>query len=193
MNHLQFKIQIKGITNPPVWRRVLVPASFTFAQFHQVIQRAFGWENAHLYSFSPSGYGSFPVIEASSSSSIGGAKSLNAEKTKLYKELLREKQTYTYIYDFGDDWIHQITLEKKVSDEQITTPQILAGKGTCPPEDCGGPWGYEHLKEVLNDPKDPEHEEMKDWLGLEPDEEWNLDDFSLRREQLLTFNDRSNF
>lgn len=193
MNHLQFKIQIKGITKPPVWRRVLVPASFTFAQFHQVIQCAFGWENAHLYSFSPSGYGSFPVIEASSSSSIGGAKSLNAEKTKLYKELLREKQTYTYIYDFGDDWIHQITLEKKVSDEQITTPQILAGKGTCPPEDCGGPWGYEHLKEVLNDPKNPEHEEMKEWLGLEPDEEWNLDDFSLRREQLLTFNDRSNF
>lgn len=181
MNHLQFKIQIKGITKPTVWRRVLVPASYTFAQFHQVIQYAFGWGNEHLYSFSPKGYGSYPYIEAASEglSTQFGNKPLNAEKTKLYTIFLHEKQTFTYIYDFGDDWIHQITLEKKLSDEQIKTSQILAGQGTCPPEDCGGPWGYEHLKEVVTDPKNPEYEEMREWLGLEPDEEWEIDDFSV--------------
>ena len=58
----QFKIQIKGITKPPVWRRVLVPDTFTFQQFHFLIQEVFGWENVHLYVFRRSLWRFFPYI-----------------------------------------------------------------------------------------------------------------------------------
>ena len=58
----QFRIQLKNVQKPPVWRRVIVPESFTFKQFHVVIQESFGWGNYHLFQFSPSGYGSEPII-----------------------------------------------------------------------------------------------------------------------------------
>ena len=83
---------------------------------------------------------------------------MNAMKTKLNKVFTSEKQSYTYIYDFGDDWVHQIVLEK-ILPEEIKRPVCLNGKGACPPEDCGGPWGYENLKTILADPK---HEEYWD-------------------------------
>jgi len=59
----QFKIQLQNVSKPTVWRRVLVPSEITFDDFHYIIQDAFGWESEHLYSFSPSGYGSSPLIE----------------------------------------------------------------------------------------------------------------------------------
>lgn len=103
---------------------------------------------------------------------------MNAKSTKLSKVFTASKQTFTYIYDFGDDWIHQITVEKIVPDE-IKKPVCLAGKGTCPPEDCGGAWGYENLKVILADPNHEEHQEMKEWLCMEDDEEWETNDFDL--------------
>ena len=149
----QFKIQIKGITKPPVWRRVLVPDSITFQQFHFVIQEAFGWENAHLYSFSDKAYGgSFYLV---------------------------------YWYDFGDDWIHTIKLEA-VSDEALLHARCLAGKGTCPPEECGGVPGYEYMKGLLEeDPESEEAQEMREWLGLEDDETWDANYFNLEATNLF--------
>ena len=76
-----------------------------------------------------------------------------------------------YLYDFGDDWDHDVKLEKVFSpdaDPRATAvPVCLAGKGACPPEDCGGPWGYADLKATVADPSDEEHEGMLEWLGLE--------------------------
>lgn len=72
-----------------------------------------------------------------------------------------------YTYDFGDDWEHEIVLENVLAADPGTMyPLCLAGKGACPPEDCGGPWGYDHLREVLADPDHSEHEDMLEWLGL---------------------------
>ena len=172
----QFKIQLKNITHPPVWRRVSVPAQFSFYKFHLVIQAAFGWDNYHLFQFSPSGYGSYPTITIPSAEYDDDI--TDAEKTKLSKVFTKEKQTFTYIYDFGDDWSHKITLEKIISDKTLNA-HCTAGKGTCPPEDCGGPWGYANLIEVLKDPANPEHNDMKEWLGLEDDEEWDVNGFDL--------------
>jgi len=173
---LQFKIQLKNVTKPPVWRQLLVPETFTFHQLHEVIQMSFGWENYHLYQFSPQGYGSYPII-AIPSKDDWKKPDMNATKTKLNKVFTAEKQKFTYIYDFGDDWVHQIVLEKILPDE-IKSPVCLGGKGCCPPEDCGGVWGYENLKVILADPKHEEHQEMKEWLGLE-DEEWDDDYFDV--------------
>lgn len=73
-----------------------------------------------------------------------------------------------YTYDFGDDWEHEIVVEDLLdADPDTHYPALVAAKGACPPEDCGGPWGYADLKEILADPRHEQHQEMLDWLGLE--------------------------
>jgi len=178
----QFKIQIKGIGKPTVWRRISLPANYNFYDLHIAIQVAFGWENAHLFEFSPKGYGSYPVIKESFEDSYDDEETLEPEETDLSEIFETEKQKFTYIYDFGDNWIHTIILEKILPDIAMY-PKLLAGKGQCPPEDCGGIWGYENLKEVLADKKKPEYEEMAEWCGVEDDEMWNPAEFNLDKGQ----------
>jgi len=173
----QFRIQLNNVTKPPVWRRVIVAGNFTFHDLHEVIQLVFGWDNYHMYQFCPSGYGSFPVI-AIPSVDDWEQPDMDAATTSLKTVFTREKQSYTYIYDFGDDWIHKIVLEKLVP-EEIHSPVCLDGKGACPPEDCGGAWGYEELKLTMANPSHEEYLEMKEWLGVEEDEEWDAAAFDL--------------
>lgn len=174
----QFKIQLKNVQKPPVWRKVIVPGSFTFEKFHLVIQEAFGWGNYHLYQFSPTGYGSEPVI-AIPSGDDWEKPALNASKTKLSSVFEFVNQKYTYIYDFGDDWAHTILLEN-ILPEKVLKATCIGGKGVCPPEDCGGPWGYERLKEILKDPKHKEYKEMKEWIGIDDiEDKFHPDEFDL--------------
>jgi len=185
----QFKILLKGVSNPKVWRRVVVPANFTFDQFHKVIQMAFGWELSHLYFFSPTGYNSQPVIEPKFEGGdfyeMMNEESLDAETMLLSDIFVQEKEKFTYIYDTGDDWKHQIILEKILTDDENEHVVLLKGEGACPPEDCGGPWGYEALKEALADKKHPEHKEMKEWLGLRPRENWDPAAFDLEEHRQI--------
>lgn len=174
---LQFKIQLSNLSKPTVWRRVLVPADYTFDEFHSVIQVSFGWGFAHLYQFSPQGYGSQPLI-AEISDEDWEEPDFDARKTKLKSIFKTENQKFTYIYDFGDDWIHKITLEK-ILKEKITSPKCLKGQGKCPPENCGGPWGYKNILEILANPKHAEYKETKEWLFMDEDEEWDVNDFDI--------------
>ena len=83
---------------------------------------------------------------------------------------------FGYTYDFGDDWEHAITIEKTLPAAEGTTyPTCVAGKRACPPEDCGGPWGYQELLEIIADPAHPERAERLEWLG----EDFDPEDFSL--------------
>lgn len=164
----QFKIQIKNISKPTVWRRVEVPATCTFDELHIAIQLVFNWENCHMYMFSPKGYGSNPVI-ALINEDDWEKPDMDALETTLSEIFNAEKQTFVYTYDFGDDWIHSITLEK-IIDKTIPYPVCLAGKGACPFEDCGGAWGYEDLKLILTDPSHKEHKSMRKWYGLKKDQ-----------------------
>lgn len=174
---LQFRVQIKGITKPPVWRKVLVPETFSFHRFHGVIQAAFGWYDYHLYRFSPQGYGSEPQISLPSDEDWEPV--VDSTKTKLKDVFKTKGQKYVYIYDFGDDWIHQITLED-ITNEEMLTASCIDGKGACPPEDCGGIWGYEELKNTFaNNPKSKEAEGFREWLGLDDDEVWDVNEFDL--------------
>ena len=160
-----------------------MPEQFTFLRFHNVIQTAFGWDDYHLLQFSPKGYGSFPIINITAPEDdfmFRNENTLDARKSKLADIFTVPKQKYTYIYDFGDDWKHQILLEK-ITDEKLLHAACTDGKGACPPEDCGGPWGYENLKMILNDPKDPEHAEMKEWLGLSKKQKWDAEVFDLEK------------
>ena len=144
----QFKIKLRGITKPPVWRRVLVPANFTFSGFHAVIQEAFGWWNVHLYCFSDRPYCRMLNIAEVREDDWGYAPDFDARKFTV-GEFFGDGgivNKLCYVYDFGDDWTHDITLEK-VLDEYSDHATCITGKGACPEEDCGGPWGYEEMKE----------------------------------------------
>lgn len=176
----QFKIQLLHIEEPQVWRRLLVPEQFSFLRMHRVIQEAFGWEDSHLFLFSPKGYRSEPQIKIMDDDNDHRLTTLDANKIKLQEIFTTPKQKYIYIYDFGDDWMHQISLEK-ITEEKLLRADCLDGKGACPPEDCGGPWGYENLKQVLNDPKHPEHADRKEWLGLSKKQKWNAEAFDLKK------------
>lgn len=180
MATFQFKIQIKGITKPPVWRRLTVPSSFSFHDFHTAIQVAFGWYNSHLFDFSPNGYGSEPCIKQKFDDDLdfGDEDGWDASEIKLSKIFKKEKQKFTYIYDFGDSWEHSIVLEK-ISPENTRAPKLLAGKGRCPQEDCGGVWGYAEMKEVLKDPNHEEYEDFAEWLGFEEGETWDAAAFDI--------------
>ncbi len=177
----QFKIQIKGITKPPVWRKVEVPSNYTFLQFHEVIQAVFGWDDYHLFEFTDKAYQGTIHISMPDEGDFDfgfNAESQDASEIEL-SQFFSDKQTkLLYIYDFGDYWIHEITLES-ISDKSIEVPKCLSGKGACPPEDCGGTPGYEMIKKALAGPASEETEELREWLGLEEDEKWDADSFDL--------------
>jgi hypothetical protein len=176
MQSLQFKIQIQDIHKPPVWRRVLVSNNITFDEFHQIIQAVFGWEDCHLYQFSKSGWSSTMIYKIPDE--YDDDETTQDSRTAFLSEVFTTaKQTFAYIYDFGDDWKHYIVLEE-ISDAGKPVPVCLAGKGACPPEDCGGTAGYYNLIEILSNPKDQEYKKMKNWLGLKKDEQWDVNTFN---------------
>lgn len=177
----QFKIQIKDITKPPVWRRILVPTDFTFLQFHDTIQTAFGWFNCHLFEFTDNLYeGSVRIIIPSKEDwDLFFGEPLDASQSRLSDVFTEAVQKYFYIYDFGDNWVHVITLEK-VLEEDIKEPVCLAGKGACPPEDCRGVWGYEEMKAVFRErPNSKAASEYRSWLGMEKREIWDACEFNI--------------
>lgn len=148
----QFKIDLKDI-KPKIWRRVLVPSSFTLKKLHAVIQECFGWGDCHLYAFDIFGEQYDDEIPRSLT-------------MKLNKLNLAVKKKFTYLYDFGDSWEHNIVLENILPDDGSKNfPYCVAGECAAPPEDCGGPPGYEHLLEVICDQNHEDHEEMMEWLG----------------------------
>jgi len=166
-----FKIQIQGITKPPVWRKVLVPENFTFHKFHKVIQRAFGWTDAHPYEFSPSGWGSSPTIGSQYEKYFGDGAELDSSEVKLSTIFKNKNQKFVYIYDFGDEWIHKITLED-ITREKPEKASCVDGKGICPPEDCGGVMDYPDFLKIVCDPGHSRHKDMLEWAGLEEGEKW---------------------
>ncbi len=183
----QFKVHIVGIDNPEIWRKIKVPAQFTFFDLHEVLQVVMGWEDRHLFRFCPNGWGTYPIIEIidpvnDKIASSSNEEAIDAMTTKINSIFNKEGQKYTYIYDFGDCWEHQIVLEK-ITSETTFYPVCLDGNGVCPPEDCGGIPGYSRLKEILEDKNHPEYEEAKAWCLYEGQEEWDPSLFLLKDTQ----------
>jgi len=155
----QLKITLKEI-KPPVWRRVLVP-DCTLDDLHEVIQIVVGWENYHLYCFKVGGR-QFTRPDMDD----GELNMEDASSTTLGMVLRREKDKFVYQYDFGDDWRHEVLVEKVVEPEPGQKyPLCVKGSRACPPEDVGGPWGYAEYLEALADPEHEDHEGVLDWRG----------------------------
>ncbi len=147
-------------SKPPIWRRLLVPGSVNLEKLHNILQDAMGWTDSHLHQFQV-GRRFFGVPDPEAFEDME-----DEALVKLYEVLRAEKDAMVYTYDFGDDWRHKIVLEKVLPvDPAVPLPRCTAGKRACPPEDCGGIWGYAELLETIHDSDHSEHHSMLEWLG----------------------------
>ncbi|WFE51511.1 plasmid pRiA4b ORF-3 family protein [Micromonospora sp. WMMD1155] len=153
----QIKVGLRG-AKPPIWRRLELPADTSLADLHDIIQVAFGWYDSHLHVFNTP-YGDFGIADRK----LGH----RAEAPVTLEQVAPEVgDRLRYTYDFGDDWEHEITVEKVLDRQPVGYPRCTGGRRAAPPEDCGGVWGYAELVEVLGDPDHPEHGDRLEWLGL---------------------------
>jgi hypothetical protein len=147
-------------SDPPVWRRLLVPMTLRLDRLDRVIQAAMGWTNSHLHMFiHPSGHYGTPGLDFP----------MHDERKASLRDLAaREGDTFGYEYDFGDSWTHEVLLEELLPAEPTGRyPACTDGARACPPEDCGGTTGYQELLDALADPHHPDHHDLRRWLGLE--------------------------
>ena len=146
-----------------VYRQLIVPSDLTLNHLGEILVRAVGWEGYHLNQFIA---GKTYYAEPSDDEWMMDMQE-DASKFTIGSLLNRVKSKIKWEYDFGDSWVHEITLVEKqaVDDNEMVKVQLLKGSGACPPEDCGGIGGYRHLLNVLKNPDDEEYEEMIEWLG----------------------------
>ena len=163
---LQVKVTLAGI-RPSIWRRLLVPSDISLRKFHDILQIAFGWTDSHLHVFE-TGEGSYGLPDPDGMSDW----MKNDARVKLGRVLVKAKDSITYEYDFGDSWIHQVVVEKVILEPgSLKVPSCIDGARACPPEDCGGVWGYAELLKAIRNPRHSEHAEMLEWVGEEFDPE----------------------
>jgi len=161
----QFKVTLKDI-EPPIWRRFQVTNEITLHRLHLVLQEVMGWQNCHLYQFKIDG---FFYTEPAHEHYLPAK---NSRITKLSQVLPGGRKKFSYEYDFGDGWEHEVVLEKVLPPaEGVRYPVCLAGERACPPEDCGGIPGYERILEIMRHSDHVEYRKTVDWLGGEFDPE----------------------
>ena len=170
----QFKITLSHI-RPPVWRRIEVPADFTLFEMAAVIVSVMGWSGGHLHQFRIGGeYYGLP-------NEFMDDMDMTDERKVALKDMVEAgTKRFIFEYDFGDGWEHVVQFEGIVEPEQgAKYPRCIKGARHCPPEDCGGPWGYADFLKAIRDPKNPQHKEMREWIGKDFDsEEFDLEEFS---------------
>ena len=172
MKNYQLRIALKEIA-PDVWRRLLVPGNVTLARLHKIFQIAMGWENYHLYLFT---IGRECYGEGVGEWSDFGQRVDNAKRVTLEDVAASKGLRFVYEYDMGDGWEHEVRIEA-IQEGTAGKVRCLEGERSCPPEDCGGPYGYEELLEIILDPKHPEYVDKREWLG----EGFNPEEFDLDR------------
>ena len=159
---LQLRISLVEV-DPPIWRRVLVPSDLTLTRLHDVIQVAMGWQDSHLYEFEvgdrrygvPNPGFRDPDFKVHRDSSI-----------KMEAIVRRGIERFTYVYDFGDHWVHEIVIEQsRPFTADLLYPAFIEGERRCPPEDVGGVFGFFEFLEAIQDPHHEDHAHLLDWVG----------------------------
>jgi hypothetical protein len=158
----QFKVTLKE-SAPPIWRRIQVP-DCTLGEFHEVLQVVMGWEDSHLHQFIVAGeyYGRSDPEDMEWDMETKDEEEISISQIAK----MGRKARFTYEYDFGDSWQHEIVLEKTLESEpKVAYPQCVDGERACPPEDVGGIWGYADFLEAIRDRKHESHDDMVSWIG----------------------------
>jgi len=154
----RLRIQLNDV-NPVIWRRILVPGAIRMAKFAGILLAAMGWSNSHLHAFTVGdkrygmNYDEFPEGEID-------------EKTVTVLQALRDERRFTFEYDFGDSWEHEVVIEEVTwSSLGMNFAVCLDGGNACPPDDVGGPWGYTEFLSAIADPTHEEHTNYLEWAG----------------------------
>lgn len=163
----RMRIDLRGI-KPPIWRRIEVP-DCSLAELHYAVQAAMGWGNCHLHEFVIN-QDRYSIPDPFGDCDVDGA--VDSSDVWLSDVIIGKGAKFTYTYDFGDSWNHTIKVEAVgPAESSVAYPRCVTGKRNCPPDDCGGVWGYEELLDILADPAHPEYEERIDWCGrIDPEE-----------------------
>ncbi|MDR2053318.1 MAG: plasmid pRiA4b ORF-3 family protein [Treponema sp.] len=172
---------------PQIWRKLSVAGEYTLGNLHAILQTAFGWDNDHMHSF---------TVDSTRYGMMLTDFGLNYEDDVvdedtvcLYDLHLQPKQKFSYLYDFGDSWLHEITVSEIIpidtEDKVVALPRCLGGKRAGPMEDSGGPWGYMDMLETLKDPKSEQYEEILEWAGDFDPEYFSPEETNARLEQIF--------
>lgn len=179
---LELRIELE-LTEPVVWRQLVVPETLTMYELHHALQIAFGWRNYHLYTFTVG-------LQTLGNPDLLEDEEIGNDKLVFINQVFRKQgDSIHYEYDFGDGWMHKITLETiNPNDAGIKSAVCIDGRMACPPEDCGGIPGYENLKEAMKNKKHPEHEDLVMWLGKRFDpEEFYLQKVNKELKKIKTY------
>ena len=181
----QLKIVLLDI-NPPVIRILQIKGNANLNKLHHYIQGAMGWTDSHLHEFKINGQ-RYQANEQMYDDVDNP--DMFDERDYQINKLLKEGDSFEYIYDYGDFWEHEIKVEKIIPPEDgVNYPICTYGERACPPEDCGGSWGYENSLAILKDPKHEEHESYSEWVG----EDFDPEKFDLENTSRIIRNIKSN-
>lgn len=160
MKGYQLKITLQN-TSPPVWRRIWIPCDMTFNDLHEAIQTLFGWLNYHLYGFAIRSCNTVIICDESE-------KDIYTDETCVYMDTtletyLKEGLKFLYTYDYGDNWVHQIVVEKEC-EERYPYIRLLKWKQDNLADDAGNVEGYKEVVAIAQDATHEDHQMMKEWL-----------------------------
>lgn len=157
----QIKVSLQYV-EPAIWRRLEVPAEIKLARLHIALQAAIGWQDYHLHAFR---IGDIEYGLPDPDYEPMGVP-LKDDRRATLRSLVNVGESFVYEYDFGDGWEHEILVEAVLAPRPRTRyPRVVDGARACPPEDVGGPPGYEGFLEAVGDPHHAEHDSMLEWAG----------------------------
>jgi len=172
----RIRIELQDL-EPKIWRRVDVPLSSTLMALHDIIQLTMGWRDEHLFEFR---IGEKVYGEPMPDDEIDERKIYRAKSLRLLTLTERGIERFLYLYDFGDNWRHDITIEAVRDGEAGTDyPIFVGGARRAPPEDVGGTSGFMEFLEAVLDPTHEEHRRMLEWYGKPFDPE-DIDERRIR-------------
>jgi len=140
-----------AFSDPLIWRRIQVPGAYTLAQLHDVIQLSMGWSDSNVHQFLVGKISYEPTMRTNVPRE---SKRFDEYKYKLYTLEEGMHFMFTYLYDAGEGWEHEIRLEEVVPPtRQLTHPILLSGEMACPPETVGDIHEYHKLLTDLQSPE----------------------------------------
>lgn len=156
----QLYVELAGV-RPKVWRRLLVPLTIELPLLHVTLLWGTGWDGGHVHEFA-FGDENYASLEPGGDLPEG----VIDEEHVTLRAALGGRKTFDYVYDYGDNWQHRVKVEKIVTlDAPIAHGVCIGGENACPPENVGGAPGYAEFLAALADPHDPEHDNLKEWIG----------------------------
>ena len=156
LGSLQLRIELRDVV-PRVWRRLVVPDGITMADLAEILLLAMGWDNVHLHIFEVGDESYGAADEDAEEDEID-------ESSVIVSDVLGERDQFDFVYDLGDGWEHDVVIEER-STSPVEFALCIGGENACPPEDVGGPGGYEEFLETIADPAHAEHDEYLEWVG----------------------------